>query len=679
MTEVVMFGLTGSSARALIAACAVVMTISAGCDAPADETGQSSEAYVCTTVGTSAWWNQSFTEQTGHFHMLVDVTPSAGDIDGVVGLSPGPATTWSKLAAIVRFNPDGYIDARSGGTYKADLAYRYTANLRYRIDIDVDVAAHTYSVTVDDTRNTVVIARGYPFRTEQAGVTRLANISAFTNPETGPGSMLVCNPTVSATAPPPPGCITPNAGDGFFNLAITPSSTVQLVTLTAIAGRENMDGVIGLSSGPAYDYNDFAASIRFWTSGYLEARDGDMYRADAQIPYRQAEHIQLEFILDLPSKTYSVFALPDGELDWIELARGYKFRPQQANVTTIDNVAMVIASDLGGLSRCDVHANPPGVLAFRDGLWDVQPLADGSAVISDGATTVKLDAGNVPRATLPVGGKVTVDPAGNVYVASIANGTLTLRSYTPAFAPRWTTNVASDAYGVEDILVNSAGHVAVSVNENGASGRTLHRFDTTGHVVGATVIGDSMAMGLSTNHYVVAHWLDNGVEVQVFAYGGGLVRARTIPGQFYASRIAIAPDDSVVLGGNVYEAVDFGGCTVEPYPSSQVSWNAYVTALRSDLSVRFCDRLTSEIQGLTTTGSQIAVAYTTLTQMWYPDMIEYDAAGNILRGSSENSIIGTYGFADNVFLGANGRMYLSERAGIGGPNSGYYPFLFVLP
>ncbi len=676
MTEVVMFGLTGCSARSMIAACAVVMTISAGCDMAADETGETSEAYVCTTVGAS-WWNQSFADQTGHFHMIVDATPSASNIDGVVGLSAGAATTWSKLAAIVRFNPDGYIDARAGGMYKADLAYRYTANLRYRIDIDVDLAAHTYSVTVDDTRNTVVIARNYAFRTEQAGVTHLNNISAFTNPETGPGSMLVCNPVVSQSPATQPGCITPNAGDGFFNLAITPSSTVQLVTLTAIAGRDGMDGVIGLSSGPADDYNDFAASIRFWTSGYLEARDGDTYRADVQIPYRQAEHIQLEFVVDLPSKTYSVFALPDGELDWIELARGYKFRPQQAGVTKIDNVAMVIASDLGALSRCDVRANPPGALAFRDGIWDVQPLADGGALISDGAKTVKLDAGNVPRGTLAAGGKVTVDSSGNIYVATLENNGVTVRSFTSAFSPRWTASNTVWAASLSDVVVTSTGQVAVAIASSG--GYNVTRFDSTGHVLGSTQYANATAIGLSANHLAVAVPIENGVETQVWAYGGAMIRSRQIAGRFYVARIAIASDDSVVLGGNVNEHIDFGGCSVEPYPSSEVSWNAFVTALRSDLSLSFCNRLTTEVMGLTTTGSHIAVAYTTLTQLWYADMIEYDAAGTVLRGSSENSIIGTFGFAENVFLGANDRMYLSERAGIGGPSSGYYPFLFVLP
>jgi len=43
-------------------------------------------------------------------------------MDGVMGLSSGASSSFSSLAAIVRFNNTGTIDARNGGAYAASAA-----------------------------------------------------------------------------------------------------------------------------------------------------------------------------------------------------------------------------------------------------------------------------------------------------------------------------------------------------------------------------------------------------------------------------------------------------------------------------------------------------------------------------------------------------------------------------
>src|SRR5881394_2756000 len=93
-----------------------VVALSAACDGPDSGGSTATESTVCSTVGTS-WWNQSFADQTGTFHVEFAATPSARYIDAVVGVSNGPATGWTNLAAIVRFAPNGLIDARNGSTY----------------------------------------------------------------------------------------------------------------------------------------------------------------------------------------------------------------------------------------------------------------------------------------------------------------------------------------------------------------------------------------------------------------------------------------------------------------------------------------------------------------------------------------------------------------------------------
>ena len=66
--------------------------------------------------------------------------------------------------------------------------------------------------------------------------------------------------------------------------------TAQTGTFTAefdaIPNNANMDGVTGLSTGQAGTFTDQAVTVRFNTSGMIDARDGaTAYRADTQIPY----------------------------------------------------------------------------------------------------------------------------------------------------------------------------------------------------------------------------------------------------------------------------------------------------------------------------------------------------------------------------------------------------------
>ena len=71
---------------------------------------------VTTTSGcipsSRTWVNSALPQvETGTFRLEFDATPAATGIDGVIGLSSGPASDYTNLAAIVRFNSMGTIDA----------------------------------------------------------------------------------------------------------------------------------------------------------------------------------------------------------------------------------------------------------------------------------------------------------------------------------------------------------------------------------------------------------------------------------------------------------------------------------------------------------------------------------------------------------------------------------------
>src|SRR4051794_22781530 len=83
-------------------------------------------ARAACTSSANAWTNTPFTAQSAPFTATFDVTPQSAKMDGVIGLANGSASDFSKLAAIVRFNTNGGIDARNGGVYSAATAVPYS-------------------------------------------------------------------------------------------------------------------------------------------------------------------------------------------------------------------------------------------------------------------------------------------------------------------------------------------------------------------------------------------------------------------------------------------------------------------------------------------------------------------------------------------------------------------------
>jgi len=119
---------------------------------------------VCKTAA-SAWTNTSFTAQTGTPTVKFNATPSGNRIDTVVGLSNGPQSIYTGLAAIVRFNPSGFIDAYNGTGYSALTSVPYSAGTKYSFWFQVNIPAQTYNVYVTpEGGSQVQIGANYAFR-----------------------------------------------------------------------------------------------------------------------------------------------------------------------------------------------------------------------------------------------------------------------------------------------------------------------------------------------------------------------------------------------------------------------------------------------------------------------------------------------------------------------------------
>ncbi|PYP55613.1 MAG: hypothetical protein DMD44_14600 [Gemmatimonadetes bacterium] len=200
---------SGNTAAATVNGSGLVTGVAAGsATITATSEGQSGASAITVTgpapgcaTSTTAFQNSAFASQTGSFTATFDATPNGAGLDAATGLSQGAAAAYSDMAVIVRFNTGGTIDARDGGAYAAANSIPYTAGTSYHFRLVVDVSSHTYSAYVTPAGSAEqTIGTGFAFRTEQAGVTSLANwtLTAIT------GSHTVCNFAIAGSQPPAP-------------------------------------------------------------------------------------------------------------------------------------------------------------------------------------------------------------------------------------------------------------------------------------------------------------------------------------------------------------------------------------------------------------------------------------------------------------------------------------------
>ena len=155
----------------------------------------------CVMITVSTWQSSGFAPQTGIFAAEFDAVPNADNMDGVIGLSQGAASAFASLAAIVRFNSSGFIDARDGSAYAASAAVAYTAGASFHFRLRGNVAARTYTIYVRPFGGSeTVLGEDYAFRTEQSAVTALDHWSLYS----GTDGHTVCAFTVNAVTPAAP-------------------------------------------------------------------------------------------------------------------------------------------------------------------------------------------------------------------------------------------------------------------------------------------------------------------------------------------------------------------------------------------------------------------------------------------------------------------------------------------
>jgi hypothetical protein len=152
---------------------------------------------------------------TGIYSKSFTATPSEDNIDATISFNETSNVGWADLSAIIRFNPNGIIDVRNGGSYSADTAYNYKASQTYVFDVDFDVDQNSYSVFVksDVGAEPVVLATNYAFRKQPVSELKYitfkgrANLGFLTYSEVAIGNTIFTEiPTIAE-------CVSPTIND----------------------------------------------------------------------------------------------------------------------------------------------------------------------------------------------------------------------------------------------------------------------------------------------------------------------------------------------------------------------------------------------------------------------------------------------------------------------------------
>jgi len=663
------------SATAYLVACGVEPNDTQAPDR-APSVGAAGSCTDATAGGT--WTRQAFgaqSAQSGAFSVDLTATPSANAIDAVVGISNGPAAAFTSLAAIVRFNPSGAIDVRAGSAYQADLSVPYTAGTAYHLHVDIDVGQHIYSVAIVHADGSETwLAQRYPFRTEQAQTTALSNVA--TKVDASEGALSVCDlkVTPSATA----SCPAAAAGAGFRDQSIgQPGEGV--VSMDFVATPDSiLDGVMGLSPGPATSFGDLAAAVRLSPEGAIDARNGAAYQADAAVPYLAGQPTRIRVIADVPTQTYAVYvAQGDGS---VQLAHHYGFR-SPGTAHWLGDLSSFVDSSSGRLSICDLRsAISIGVRSSREGNYAVAPLPDDEAMIANTTTTLHVDRAGNTRAHVAAGGQVAVDPTGNVYLARITGTALVVEAYTAGLVPRWTRSYPAGADHRALAIGADAGSVVVAAGPTAGGVDLVKRWLTDGTESISQTGPMADAVAVSAAGFVLGSAINGTVVVTKWDFGQpGPTWSRSWQNAAQIAVMALSPDGKVYFGGRFSGTVSFGGPDIQASPTTDLR-TTYVAALSSTGEHMFSTGIgQSSVDGIASNGSVTAVsASSDVLGPRHRTLFNFDARGNRIVGDNEQTAFGDWGAAGATAVGPSGRVFWNFSEPWPFNSSPAYPYLISL-
>jgi len=392
-------------------------------------------------LSSANWVNVPLTQvQSGSFRMQFDSTPAASNMDGVVGLSSKPAAAYTDLAAAVRFNPGGTIDARNGAAFAAATAISYTPGIVYHFILDINVAAHTYDAYVVINSVQTAIGSKLAFRTEQVAVASLGYLNGLA----AIGSDKICNAAITAVP------------------AIAPSITTQPVNTTVTPGQSTTFSVS--ASGTAtltYQWKKNGAAIsgatssKYTTAGTTAADNGAQFSvvvsnaAGSATSNNASLTVSASVILLLNSSSSSL------NFGSVTVASS---GTQSVSMTNMGNANVTISKAMVAGAGFNVTGAGGIILAPGQSTTVTSTFAPSASGAAAGSLVVSSNASNSPASisltgmgVAPVNHTVTLNwsaavsgVAGfNAYSSAISGGPYTKMTSSPLTSPSYTDSVQS--------------------------------------------------------------------------------------------------------------------------------------------------------------------------------------------------------------------------------------------
>ena len=123
-----------------------------------------------------------------------------------------------------------------------------------------------------------------------------------------------------------------------FDLPEEQTGTFE-VSFDATPLADNIDAFTGIGAITPREAGDVAAIVRFNEQGTIDVRNGGAFRADQSLAYSANKAYRVRMVIDVKSRTYSVFVTPPGQAE-VSLAKNYAFRSTQAAVQALSKIVL---------------------------------------------------------------------------------------------------------------------------------------------------------------------------------------------------------------------------------------------------------------------------------------------------------------------------------------------------
>ncbi len=639
------YGVT--SVAALVMACGGVSTENAKERADPVSSASEAETLACTEgTASSGWVGGGFGNNSGSFSVDVEATPGSGDEDALVGLAVSAPSTYSELAASVRFNTDGMIDVRDGDSYRADSNVPYRPGEKRHLRFDVDTVNHTYSVAdLAGEWGDYYVAYDYAFRTQQENAQSLGFYGVKVDDGGGLG---VCNVIAQNHA-----CASAAAGEGFVNLAFAPQDRFVSIEFDATPSAGDIDAVLGVSSAAAAGFDDVAAAVRFNPDGSIDARDGDAYRpirrdsaGSPAVQYTGGTTYNFRLLIDVLAHTYTV-VLNDGDT-----LANLGFRTQQVNVPSLGNVVLESDGDTGTVTRCNLVVAPAWDAAYMHDAGssgsNPVPLPDGRYLDVSPTQTVIHDPAGFPAGTAPLSGPLAADAAGNLYRLGTFSGTFDagtgpltstggvdvyLVKYDPAFHPVRAARfggTGDDSFG--GLAVNAGGDVLFVLDQN------LVRVDAHGDVAYDSVPFGGGLFALAPDGSAI--WQDypgpdRALSITKLDPSGNRAWTHVMPimeGGVELNGLVADASGGAVFAGEIEGKFDLGDGRTFAIEAQEDGQETYIAKLDAGGSPVYANATTiSDFDGLTADGIGNVAVSGSHVNPFYAMLEEYRPDGSLIR------------------------------------------------